>query len=109
LWTSPVAQILDPVSDLEPMARLFQLYALGRRLDAAFERQIDWLTSEAEADQMFDPQLARVLLSFAGEVRQLEQTLGVTPRGRLVIGAAVLAGRKAAAGSEQEERDDADD
>ena len=107
LWTSPVAAVLDPVSDLEPVTRLFKLYALGRRLDAAFERQIDWLTNDADASSLFDPQIARVLLSFAGEVRQLEQTLGVTPRGRLVIGAAVAA---AGRGEQQSGgHDDADD
>lgn len=108
LWTSPVAVVLDPVSDLEPVTRLFKLYALGRRLDGAFERQIDWLTDEADAGQLFDPQIARVLLAFASEVRQLEQTLGVTPRGRLVIGAAVAAAGRG--GAEQGgEHDDADD
>lgn len=107
VWTSPVAQILDPVSDLEPMTRLFVLYARGRQLDEAFERQLAWLEA-GDVDMPFDPQFARVLLGFAAEIRQLEQTLGITPRGRLVIGAAVVAaGRSAGAG--EAVRDDADD
>lgn len=93
VWTSPVAQVLDPVSDLEPMSRLFSLYRRGRQLDEAFERQLGWLES-GDIDMPFDPQFARVLLAIAAEIRQLEQTLGVTPRGRLVIGAAVAAATK---------------
>ena len=105
VWTSPVAAVLDPVSDLEPMARLFSLYRRGRQFDAAFDRQLEWLES-ADGDAVFDPQFARVLLAIAAEIRQLEQTLGVTPRGRLVIGAAVAAVGKA---TQEVVHDDADD
>lgn len=106
VWTSPVAQVLDPVSDLEPMTRLFKLYHRGRQLDDAFERQLGWLEA-GDIDMPFDPQFARVLLAFAGEIRQLEQTLGITPRGRLVIGAAVAAATKPQQG--EQVHDDADD
>ena len=105
LWTSPVAAVLDPVSDLEPMTRLFRLYALQRKMMGALEQHIEWL--EDGLTEHFDPAWGRNALGFASEVRQLEQTLGITPRGRLVIGAAV-----AAAGKGQpvvEARDDADD
>lgn len=106
VWTSPVAVVLDPVSDYEPMCRLFTLYLRGRQLDQAFERQLSWLEA-GDIDQPFDPQFARVLLAFAGEIRQLEQTLGITPRGRLTIGAAVAAAGKAL--PTETEPDDADD
>lgn len=106
VWTSPVARILDPVSDLEPMARLFTLYRRGRQLDAAFERQLSWLEA-GDVDMPFDPQFARVMLAIAAEIRQLEQTLGITPRGRLVIGAAVVAADKAQ--QQREVHDDAED
>src|SRR5690554_5632236 len=33
LWTSPVAQLLDSVSDLPAVTRLFRLYAAGEWLD----------------------------------------------------------------------------
>lgn len=105
VWTSPVAQVLDPVSDLEPMTRLFALYQRGRQLDDAFERQLGWLEA-GDIDMPFDPQFARILLGFAAEIRQLEQTLGITPRGRLVIGAAVAAVGKA---TQEREHDDAED
>ena len=107
VWTSPVAAVLDPESDLEPMARLFALYRRGRQLDDAFERQLGWLEA-GDVDMPFDPQFARVMLAIAAEIRQLEQTLGITPRGRLVIGAAVAR----AAGqpmNQGEVHDDADD
>ncbi len=106
VWTSPVAAVLDPVSDLEPMTRLFSLYQRGRQLDEAFERQLGWLEA-GDVDMPFDPQFARVLVAIAGEIRQLEQTLGITPRGRLVIGAAVAAVGKAQQG--EQVHDDADD
>lgn len=106
LWTSPVAAVLDPVSDLEPMSRLFALYARERQFDEALGRQLSWLSGDP--DMPFDPQFARVTLAISAEIRQLEQTLGVTPRGRLVIGAAVAAAGK---GQQQAggEHDDADD
>lgn len=95
LWQSPVAAVLDPVSDLEPMARLFELYALDRRMRAAVKRHLDWLSSDdfnaLDEAPLFDPQYARVSLAMSAEIRQLEQTLGITPRGRLAIGAAVAA------------------
>jgi hypothetical protein len=105
-WTSPVAVVLDPVTDLEPVTRLFRLYALQRKMFGALEQHIETLEQGWEGYE-FDPGWARNALSFSSEIRQLEQTLGVTPRGRLVIGAAV-----AAAGRGQqapEVHDDADD
>lgn len=114
LWTSPVAAVLDPVSDLEPMTRLFELYGLDATMGKAVNNYMDWLASDnpyagaEDEPKEFDPQFARVRLAVAAEVRQLEQTLGITPRGRLVIGAAVAA---AGRGQPQAERprDDADD
>lgn len=106
LWVSPVAAVLDPVSDLEPMTRLFRLYHLQHKMFGALETHIEWL-EDAREDAVFDPAWARNALGFASEIRQLEQTLGITPRGRLMIGAAVLAASKA--GVQPEVHDDADD
>lgn len=106
MWTSPVAAVLDPVSDLEPVSRLFELYVLDRTMSRAVKTQLDWLAA-GDGDLPFDPQFARVRLAVAAEVRQLEQTLGITPRGRLVIGAAVAAATQR--GTQQEAHDDADD
>lgn len=97
-WTSPVAQVLDPVSDLEPAARLFELYGLDQDMGKAVNNYMEWMQNRPEDDEgfQFDPQFARVRLAVAAEVRQLEQMLGVTPRGRLAIGAAVAAAGRAA-------------
>jgi hypothetical protein len=108
IWTSPVAAVLDPVSDLEPMTRLFRLYHLQCKMFGALEQHIEWL-EDAREDVEFDPGWARNALGFASEIRQLEQTLGITPRGRLVIGAAVVAAGKAAAANSGGDRDDAED
>lgn len=107
VWTSPVAQILDPVSDLEPMTRLFALYRRERQFDMALGNQLAWLSETHDETAVFEPGLARIVMAVAGEIRQLEQTLGITPRGRLVIGAAVVAAGKAT--QQEGERDDADD
>jgi hypothetical protein len=108
IWTSPVAKILDPVSDLEPMTRLFALYRRERQFDTALGNQLEWLSGSDDETAVFEPGLARIVMAVAAEIRQLEQTLGITPRGRLVIGAAIVAAGKA--GQQQEgERDDADD
>lgn len=115
LWTSPAATVLDPGSDLEPVSRLFELYGLDRAIGAATRNHIKSLQRYGEyvlddAAPMFDPQLVRTRMSVAAEIRQLEQTLGVSPRGRLTIGLAVVAAGKAAAGAAAGvERDDADD
>lgn len=114
LWTSPAATVLDPVTDLEPVARLFELYQLDRSIGRATREHVRALESAGAYDEdapAFDAQLVRTRMSVAAEIRQLEQTLGVSPRGRLTIGLAVLAAGKAAAGAQQDEegRDDADD
>lgn len=106
-WTSPVAIVLDPVTDLEPVTRLFRLYHLQHKMFGALEQHIEWLEGDEEGDREFDPGWARNALGFASEIRQLEQTLGVTPRGRLVIGAAVA--RAAGQQPGVVEHDDADD
>lgn len=105
-WTSPVAVVLDPVTDLEPVTRLFRLYVLQHKMFGALEQHIEWL-EDAREDVEFDPGWARNALGFASEIRQLEQTLGITPRGRLVIGAAVAAATKPQQG--ERVHDDADD
>lgn len=112
LWTSPVATVLDPVTDLEPVARLFELYELDRSIGRATRNHVKALERAGEyIDEIttFDPQLVRTRLSVASEIRQLEQTLAVGPRGRLTIGLAVLAAGKAAGGEQGGEHDDADD
>lgn len=108
-WTSPVAMVLDPVTDLEPVTRLFRLYHLQHKMFGALEQHIEWLENDEEGDREFDPGWARNALGFSSEIRQLEQTLGITPRGRLVIGAAVARASGAQSTGGPAEHDDADD
>lgn len=94
LWRSPVAQLLDPVSDLQAVLRLFTLYGLMERVDA---RLVVAPAAAGEASAG-DPETfhldvqARVRLS--AEARQLEQALGLSPRSRLALGLALLAGAR---------------
>lgn len=113
VWSSPIAVTLDPVSDYMPMARLFALYGLDESISTATRTHIERLQQwdpESDDDEpaAFDPQLVAARMRVASEIRSLEQTLGITPRGRLTIGLAVLAAGKAA-GAQQERHDDADD
>lgn len=94
MWTSPVAQLLDPVSDLPAASRLFGLYALGERMDKALAGDLD-------------PAWVRTRLAVAAEARMLEAALGLSPRSRLALGLALLAGKKA--GSLDDLADDAND
>lgn len=116
LWTSPVATVLDPSSDLEPVSRLFELYELDRSIGKATRNHVKHLERLGEyvldeSAPAFDPQLVRTRMAVASEIRQLEQTLGVSPRGRLTIGLAVMAAQNAAAGAAGGDggHDDADD
>lgn len=99
LWASPVAQLLDPVSDLPAVTRLFGMYALGDRLDG--------MIAEAEAAKEYDNATVTTRIRISTEARQLEAQLGLSPRSRLALGLALLAGRKA--GSLDDFVDDADD
>lgn len=84
LWSSPVAQLLDPVSDLPAATRLWRLYQAGERLD---ERM-----ASADGEEFDAAVAARVRV--ASECRLLESQLGLSPRSRLALGLALLAGRK---------------
>jgi hypothetical protein len=108
LWTSPVAVVLDPVSDREPMGRLCRLYARVERYERAEDNMLSALENpDAESIVEFDGKIPAAINSMNAEIRQLETSLGITPRGRLIIGAAVAAVNKGA--TQEAPRDDADD
>lgn len=124
-WTSPVAQLLDPVSDLPPVTRLFELYQLGQQLAdvvaANMTNYLDALTrpagvsasgeiSEGDDDPPgIDEKALTYRMRVASETRLLESQLGLSPRSRLALGLALAAGKKAGLGSLDEAADDADD
>lgn len=116
LWTSPVAQLFDPVSDLPALSRLFELYELGAKLDgliadaqprgvaAAMLEQVGSVNSLDMAMAEVEGSAARQALNatigtrmrVATEARMIEQQLGMSPRSRLALGLTVLAGKAAA-------------
>lgn len=114
LWTSPVGQLLDPVSDLPAVMRLFSLYQLGQQLDdvvsASMHNYLDALTRPAgvsasgrlsEGDDQvpeLDDKIMAYRLRVASETRLLEGQLGLSPRSRLALGLALAAGKKAGLG-----------
>jgi hypothetical protein len=100
LWTSPVGALLDPVSDWPAAARLFELLALGDRI----ARQI------AKAPEI-ETALVSARIKCATEARLIESQLGLSPRSRLALGLALLAGRRGSGGEETgtDGHDDAND
>lgn len=113
IWSSPVARLLDPVSDLPVMARLFRLYRLAEKLDDKIERadpdRLELLMLDGdptEEDRRLIAEITAALASYnalvstqikvATEIRQVEQTLGISPKARLGLGVA-LAGQSRSA------------
>lgn len=96
LWTSPVAALMDPVSDLPAVRRLFELYTLADRVQ---EQLVD--------GDALDSGLLSARVKLASEIRLAEGQLGLSPRSRLALGIALLAGQKAS--SLDDAVDDADE
>lgn len=92
VWASPVARLLDPISDLPAVTRLFRLYTLAERIDARMDAEPD---PDGDEPSFHADVSARVKV--AAEVRQLEGVLGLSPRSRLALGLALLAGNRGVA------------
>jgi hypothetical protein len=107
LWSSPVAQLLDPVSDLPAVTRLFNLYKLEERLVARLDEHLAamavgrtpgcenldcYCEQHVTVPAQFDSGLATARMKVAGEIRMIEGALGLSPRSRLALGLALLAG-----------------
>ena len=101
-----MAQLLDPISDMPAVCRLFNLYTLGEQLDVQVSRHMALLTV-GNGDVELDDKLLAARMRAASETRMLESQLGLSPRSRLALGLALLAGRKA--GSLDDAVDDAND
>lgn len=95
LWCSPVAQLLDPVSDRPAVERLFRLYLVGERLDERLAA-----VAAGEVDDVSLEQAAAARVRVASECRLLEGQLGLSPRSRLALGLALLAGRRGGGGAD---------
>lgn len=105
LWSSPVAQLLDPVSDMPVVVRLFELYTLAEKLGKLVNANVNAVIS-GTADEV-DHKLLGARMRVTAEIRNLENTLGLSPRSRLALGLALLAGKKA--GSLDDMADEAND
>jgi hypothetical protein len=103
-----VAQLLDPVSDMPAVTRLFMLYRLGEQLDVQVAQHMTVLAKPLDVDNPagLDDKLIAARMRVASETRILEGQLGLSPRSRLALGLALLAGRKS--GSLDDAIDDAD-
>lgn len=130
LWSSPVAQMLDPATDGPVLARLFELYRLGddlaavlardSRAEKAAARRIRAAVADGDLDRAaaVAAELEVVRKAYnstvgarvrvATEVRMLEAQLGLSPRSRLALGVMLMAGRKAMAEASADGDDDDD-
>lgn len=104
VWRSPVAALLDPVSDLPALTRLFRLYSVEERLDRVISHP---RAADEFADMMRTALASR--LRVAGEILKLEDRLGLSPRSRLALGVALMAGKKAGLSSLDDFIDDSAD
>jgi hypothetical protein len=109
LWSSPVARLLDPVSDLPVVSRLFYLYKLSdrvaRQIAVADPDRLAFLMEDDDPTEETKRLIAEIAAALAAwhatiatqvklatEIRQVEQTIGVSPKARLALGVA-LAGQ----------------
>ncbi|MEV4173994.1 P27 family phage terminase small subunit [Nonomuraea sp. NPDC049709] len=82
-WTSPVAKLVDAVSDLPALERLFWLYDdLERSRQAVAET--GHVIKGSKGQTVMNP-LLRHMQTQAAETRQLEDRFGLSPRARLSL------------------------
>lgn len=113
IWKSPVAALLDPDSDLPVMARLFRLYRLAERVDRQIELadpdRLVLLLEDPDPTEETRRMIAEISaaidkwnttigtqVKIATEIRQIEQTLGISPKARLGLGVALASQSKSA-------------
>ncbi|MER5912329.1 P27 family phage terminase small subunit [Streptomyces sp. NPDC001982] len=82
-WASPVARLADPVSDLPALERLFVLYDDLERSNATVKRRGHMVTG-SQGQAVLNPLLRHIQVT-QGEVRQLEDRFGLSPRARLSL------------------------
>jgi P27 family predicted phage terminase small subunit len=82
-WQSPLAQTVDPQSDMAAIRRYFSLSDERERIYRGFRRKR--MVLGAAGQKVLNP-MGRALHAFDSELRQLEDRLGLTPRARLTLG-----------------------
>jgi P27 family predicted phage terminase small subunit len=92
LWTSPVATLIDPASDLPALTRLVQLYDEHGTLRNHVARG-KRLTVGSTGQMVLDP-LYKHMTTIAGEITALEDRFGLSPMARLKLGAELGAAKR---------------
>ena len=82
-WKSDAARVLAPAVDAAAVERLFDLYDERERAYRDFTRKR--FVEGSQGQQVLNP-LGRLIASFDGEIRQLEDRLGFSPASRLRLG-----------------------
>lgn len=82
-WSTPVAALVDAVSDLPALERLFWLYDDLERSRRAV-RQLGHVIAGSQGQTVLNP-LLRHMQTIMGEIRQLEDRFGLSPRARLSL------------------------
>jgi len=82
-WSSEVAKLTDPATDLDAVDRLFCLYDERERCERAIGTKL--LLTGSREQIVLNP-LCRHKATLDAEIRQLEDRLGKTPRARLQLG-----------------------
>lgn len=124
IWTSPLAMVLDPVTDYAIMERLFWSYRQHHRLRRMVARADPAKLAEHFARGDFESlevaeiaaaidklnQTMGTILKLQVEIRMTEQQLGLSPRARLGLGVMIkAAGGGGAAGGDDDDDDWGDD
>jgi P27 family predicted phage terminase small subunit len=82
-WSSPVAKLVDAVSDLTALERLFWLYDDLERSRLAVREQ-GHMIEGSKGQTVMNPLLRHMQAEMA-EIRQLEDRFGLSPRARLSL------------------------
>jgi P27 family predicted phage terminase small subunit len=83
LWSTPMAQTFDRVTDLPALTRLFQLKDDRERIYRAVRKK--WLVKGSVGQIVVNP-LVKQIREMDTEIRQLEDRFGLTPMSRLKLG-----------------------
>lgn len=95
-WVSPVAKLIDPVSDLEVVTRLFELYQIKDDL----MEEIRVLPPGGKKNSALS-----TFTKVSSEARFVEDRVGMNPVSRLRLGVALFAAKKASLDFEAEDED----
>lgn len=82
-WSSPVAKLADPVSDLPALERLFRLYDDLERTNRTVREQ-GHMVLGSKGQMVLHPLLRHTQVTQT-EIRQLEDRFGLSPRARLSL------------------------